>query len=125
MAAAPRVEDGAARLEGRSARPVELVSDGAHVRLELAEQLPRAGGEPCPRAGDDRERVIERGTERRRAQALGVIGRVCVRNSDADLLDEIVDRLGEVLAEAGAHMLAGVVESRLPSTRCRLRPSGR
>src|SRR5439155_7015923 len=27
-----------------------------------------------PRAGDDRERVIERGTERRRAQALGVRG---------------------------------------------------
>jgi len=98
---------------------VELVKDDDNTRFEPTER-------------DD----LLRGFLPRRLREAGLIARADDRgdsvlqiapplNSDADLLDEIVDRLGEVLAEAGAHMLAGVVESRLPSTRCRLRPSGR
>ena len=33
---------------GGPAAPVQLVGDGAHVRLELSQQLPNAGREPCP-----------------------------------------------------------------------------
>jgi hypothetical protein len=58
-----------ARREQPSPRPVELAGDGAHVRLEVGDELADAGGETAPRTGHDRERVVERGAERDGAQA--------------------------------------------------------
>src|SRR4051794_16587956 len=43
---------GARRAGGRSARAVERVGDGAHVRLQACEQLAHAGGEACAGARD-------------------------------------------------------------------------
>jgi adenosylmethionine-8-amino-7-oxononanoate aminotransferase len=80
---------------------VELVKDDANTRFEAAER-------------DD----LLRGFLPRRLREASLIARADDRgdsvlqiapplNSDADLLDEIVDRLGEVLTDAGAHMHLG------------------
>jgi hypothetical protein len=48
------------------------------VRLELGQQLADGRREPRARAGDDRERVVQRGPERDGAQAVGVVRRAGV-----------------------------------------------
>jgi adenosylmethionine-8-amino-7-oxononanoate aminotransferase len=81
---------------------VELVKDDANTRFEPAE----------------RDRLL-RGFLPRRLREAGLIARADDRgdsvlqiapplNSDAELLDEIVDRLGDVLSDAGAHMGVGM-----------------
>ena len=52
------------------------MGDRVHVPLEVSEQLAHTGREARAGAGDDRERVVERGAERRGAQALRVVRRV-------------------------------------------------
>jgi adenosylmethionine-8-amino-7-oxononanoate aminotransferase len=80
---------------------IELVKDDDDTRFDAAER-------------DD----LLRGFLPRRLREAGLIARADDRgdsvlqiapplNSDADLLDEIVDRLGEILTDAGAHMRLG------------------
>jgi hypothetical protein len=57
---------------------VELVCDGAHVRLELGEQLPDAGGQACRGTRDEREGVVEGGAEGHRSQILREVRRIRV-----------------------------------------------
>jgi hypothetical protein len=70
------------KVDRLSARSVELLRDGAHVRFDVPDQLAYAGREPRPRPGDDGEGVIERRAERGRGQARGVVGRVRVRTGE-------------------------------------------
>src|SRR5918994_2160444 len=120
-------------VEPCSARPVELGRDGAHVRLERGEQLADPGRQPRPRAGDDREGVVERRLEGRGRQRRGEVRHARVRarqvgvaepggdelQRDVDQLDlharsqadaERLGALGELAADRVVVGRLGVVE---------------